>query len=224
MTDSRPCRSEEASPSSQARRGLRLVYEMIAEALVRIPDEQVLEDVASIAEGMGFDELSIQARKIDPPSARQRFYDRFFVPTSSVYVVLSECRMADAEITDGRIEYGPAADRRFDHVLALYGQAGFDPKLMKGDEVAIKHLAADSLASEIAFLAYLENAREQKEADPAVVDRFAYAFLKRHSAWIGRAADIMMNQDDDLYAKLVELAATAVQAHREMLENRKATA
>lgn len=210
------------APASFRRRGLRFAYEVVAEALLRTPTRKVIEDIASVSELMGFDQPFCKTDDIDLPQLKQRYYDRFFVPTSGAFVVLSECRMADAEISDGRITYGPSANQRLAHIKALYAQAGFRIELVQGDEIATCCIAPDSLAAETAFLAFLENARNEDSADSDTIDRFELAFLKKHGeAWTKAAGEIMLEQSDDLYARLVLFTAKMERMHRRILESEK---
>ncbi len=204
--------------ASYAERGLCTVYEMLVEALINPPDERICHDIAQVARTVGFDELEKTAKDAEDPSAAQRYYDRFFVPTSGTYIALSECRMADAEIEGGRVSFGPAANRRYEHVQALYDQAAFDFHNLKGDPLSLRQLAADSLASELAFLAFLAKAKEEDAIPRDAADRFLCAFLKNHGInWVENAARIMKAQSNDLYAQLVELAAFAQQAHADLI-------
>lgn len=194
----------------------RVAYEVLAEALLNVPSEQVLSDVRLVAQAMGrteFDEYEAA------PALEQRYYDRFFVPAGGVFVPLSESRFFNVDETADWITYGPEANNGTDHVVACYQQAGFEYRALEGYGLAIQRLRPDSLASELAFLAYLHAV--SSVADSAgglnVWDRFALQFLREHTGWIATAAQVMA-RTDDLYARLCVLAADVCAADKAQLE------
>lgn len=191
-----------------------VAHEVVCEALINAPSERVVGDVMRVADAMGstlFDDIAWQ------DGLEQRYYDRFFVPTSSLFIPLDECRVASAEVERGRVSWGPAADRCSEHAARCYRLAAFDYRSLKGDALAIGRLRPDSLACEVAYLAFLERGSLQREDAPNTCDRFALAFLSRHAKWVTKAARIMERQGDDFYARLVRFAAEAAYADRERL-------
>ncbi|QKF07692.1 hypothetical protein HLV38_05890 [Berryella wangjianweii] len=154
----------------------------------------------------------------------QRFYDRFLVPTTGVFIPLAEGCVTGAETAGahGRIAWGPREGRLTAHVRTLYDQAGFQPASLT-HSLAPSAMRDDFLGCELAFLAFLRHPGASEgtaRGDQDARDRFAHAFLRRHGAWFDRAADLMEAQDDDFYARVVRLAALVARADLQLLDER----
>ena len=147
--------SGNAAEQMQVLRGVKVLAEACAEALVNEPTPEVLADLRKVAAALGgglFD-------GIEPDGAlRQRYYDRMFVTTSPHYVPLIESSVANRIEADGRVSYGAVSSSKSDHVIRCYKTAGFDYTGMRGYEIAVKSLHPDSMASELAFMAFLAEA------------------------------------------------------------------
>ena len=198
--------------SADELRGFGVIAEACAEVLVNEPSDQVIDDVARVARALGDDRFDA----IDLDDAlKQRYYDRFFVPTSPFYVPLCESSVRGAAEEEGRTTYAPATGVQADHVLKCYHAVGFDFQAIAGFEPSVKSLKADSLASELAFLAFLaRSAADAASSDPAAARRaeqLLLQFVREHAgAWFGKAARCLGATDDDLYARTAALAAEAV--------------
>lgn len=212
-----PQTHDEAACASQ---GMRVVYETIAEALVNEPSCRIVDDVKRVAELFGDSRFA----DIEPDDAlRQRYYDRFFVALSAFHIAWEERTVWTANVANGRIEYGSPAVARNAHVLSCYREAGFDFRALSGYEIAVKSLKPDSLASEIAFMAFLHDGAGRAfeagdVASAAVNRRLALSFLTQHlSKWISRVAKMTALSGDDFYARLVAFAARMIDVDKESL-------
>ena len=171
-----------------------------------------MDDVARVAQALGdgrFDGV------VADEALRQRYSERFFVPTSPLYVPLSECSVRGAAEEEGRVRYAPASGAQADHVLNCYRAVGFDSRALAGFGPAVGSLHPDSLAAELAFMAFLARAAvEAAGEDPAASERAAELlcqFAREHAnAWLPKAARLLAAGDDDLYARAAALAADAV--------------
>ena len=78
---------DDATPlSSDELRGFAVIAEACAEAFLNEPSAQIVDDVARVAQALGdgrFDGV------VADEALRQRYSERFFVPTSPLYVPLS---------------------------------------------------------------------------------------------------------------------------------------
>ena len=100
--------------SSDELRGFAVIAEACAEAFLNEPSAQIVDDVARVAQALGdgrFDGV------VADEALRQRYSERFFVPTSPLYVPLSECSVRGAAGEGGRVRYAPASGAQADHVL-----------------------------------------------------------------------------------------------------------
>lgn len=199
--------------------GCSVLLSACAAALINEPTERVVQDVRRVAEALGDSRFD----GIEPGAPlTQRYYDRFFVSASPYFVPLVESCVRGAFDEGGRTVYAStrtvyASTRssKGDHALLCYEAAGFDYRALQGFEAATKALKPDSLACELAFLAALGASAAQADdeacarAGVRLFDEFAHEHV---GAWIPRAARCLAAADDDFYARLVALAAEAVQA------------
>lgn len=200
--------TDDATERIQALRGVRVLAEACAEALVNEPSDQVVGDLQKVARALGDDRFDgVEA----DDALRQRYYDRTVVASSPYFVPLIESSVANRTENGGRVSFGAVSSSRSDHVLRCHKAAGFDYTGMRGYKIAVKNLHPDSMASELAFMAYLaEAAVEELEAGKGpdcAGERLLLDFAKRHTRWFGDAARLMAATDDDLYARVAALAA-----------------
>ncbi len=198
----------DAAEQAAVLRGVKVLAEVCAEALVNEPSAAVLDDLARVAQALGDARFDGIAPSDD---LKQRYYDRLFVTSSAHYVPLIESSVANRIEEGGRVSYGSTSSSKSDHVIRCYKTAGFDYAKMRGYPIAVKSLHPDSMASELAFMAFLaEAAVEELEAGKGADcagERLLRDFVKRHTRWFGDAARLMAKTDDDLYARVAALAA-----------------
>jgi hypothetical protein len=184
-----------------------VALEACAEVLLNEPSDQVLDDFARVAEALG---APVQTPVTDD-DLRQRFYDRFIVPSARYYVPVTE-NCIFGYLRDG--EYGKVQGPQSDAVFRCYQAVGFDWKLLQGSDCITGSLRPDSLAAECAFLAYLKRCELEGDEDRrAAAARLSAQFAKEHlGRWIGKAHELMLRPGADIYTDAVALAADAVAA------------
>ena len=205
---------------SQTSRGMSVIYEAIAEALLNIPDTTVVDDVKRVAAAMGDERFA----DVTPSSdLEQRFYNRFFVSSSVYHIAWTESAIWNSGIVDGRIEYASPVPSRKAHVAACYEDAGFDYRRLSGYEIAVSTLSPDAFASEMAFMAYLHDggARAAEAEDPATAQanlHLAKQFLEQHpSRWASRLAEMAALTGDDYYTRVLSFATEIIALDLEQL-------
>lgn len=199
---------------AQEARAASVVYEALAAALLNLPDARIVTDTTRIASLLG-------SSAFDDPAAiridEQRYNDRFFVSSSACFVPLSESCVRGAAAIDGIVRFGNTADAGTDHVARCFRAVGFDERKLAGHPLAVRSLRVDSLASELAFIAFL--ARSEAHAGEAEHTQGAgsaqralqRAFLAEHlGCWIDKAARLVADTGEDFYARVVALAAAWV--------------
>ena len=196
--------------------GFATAFEACAAAFLNEPDEALVEKVRLVAQAVGdhgFDDVVADA------DLKQRYADRVFVASSPYHVPLLEsCIAGSAADEHGVVRYGPSQSNRGDHVFRCYKALQFDIDGLPGSPVAVKSLKADSLAAELAFLAFMKGseAASLQMGDRASAKRwheFARTFAREHAnAWVATAAKWLALSDDDFYAKACDLAAETVAA------------
>lgn len=200
----------DAAEQLQVLRGIRVLAEVCAEALVNEPTAAVLDDLRRTAQALGDGRFE----GFEPTDElRQRYYDRTVVASSPHFVPLVESSVANRTESGGKVSFGSTSSSKSDHVIRCYKVAGFDYTQMRGCPIAVKSLHPDSMASELAFMAYLAGAgigelEAGKETDCTGV-RLLCDFARRHTRWFADAAALMARTDDDLYARVASLAAEA---------------
>ncbi len=207
--------SAETRPPREQLRGFCTVADTCVAALTRLPEAPVIAALQEVGGALDTDAFE----PFKPcPSLTQRFYDRFFVPTSPAYVPLCEDSIRGAQKDGtGAVRYAPMTGRHHDHVVTCYEAAGFDFRAIEGLSLAVQNLRPTSLASELAFVSSLAAAADGlfgsgDEASAQNAVRLARAFVQRHaSRWFGAAAEHLARFEDDLYARVCRLAAEAVE-------------
>lgn len=194
------------------------VYETLAKTLVSLPDDKTVADAVHLAALLGAPKLA--DGPIEADQLERRFYDRFFVTTSPFFVLLAESALRGSALVDGVRRYGPTADQHTDHAAHCYRLAKFNPHGLEGFAPAVETLRADSLAAELAFMAFLARGEAAAETpgDALRCRTWQAAFLDSHLAcWTQKAADVLAETDDDFYARTVALAAAWADIDRERL-------
>lgn len=195
-------------------RGFRTVMAVCAEALLNLPTEDVVANVRSVAEALGDDEFN---DVVADAALEQRYYDRFFVSAHPAYVPLCEDAVRGGYMDDDRFRYGSVCGKHYAHTLTCYKAVGFDFRRIEGFEPSVSMLKPDSMASELAFLAFLADsalAAEGRDSEVAQRSReLLVTFARDHaSRWFGDAVECLERFDEDFFAGVCALAAESVAA------------
>lgn len=195
-------------------RGFRTVMAVCAEALLNLPTEDVVANVRSVAEALGDDGFN---DVVADAALEQRYYDRFFVSAHLAYVPLCEDAVRGGYMDDDRFRYGSVCGKHYAHTLTCYKAVGFDFRRIEGFEPSVSMLKPDSMASELAFLAFLADsalAAEGRDSEVAQRSReLLVTFARDHaSRWFGDAVECLERFDEDFYAGVCALAAESVAA------------
>ncbi|WP_162610884.1 molecular chaperone TorD family protein [Gordonibacter sp. An230] len=206
----------DSNDSAPLVRGLGVVLDACAEAFLNEPTSQVVSDmrrVANVLGAPGFDDIEAD------DGLKQRYYDRMFVTSSPLYVPLREGSIVGGGVDqNGAMRYAGIESGRADHVLRCYRAVGFDHRALVGYPLAISTLKPDSIASELAFLAFCvqrcAKANEAGQRDEAARwIELAQTFARDHACtWIPAAAACLERTYRDFYARVCTLAAQAVHA------------
>ena len=199
-------------------RGFAVAFDALAAAFLNEPSEQVLGDVRRVAQALGdtsLDELAAEGCCAGEAGAalRQRYYDRVIVASSPVHVPLLENCVAGSAVDEkGVAHYNAVQGSRGDHVLRCYRALGFDFKALPGYHLLVQTLHCDYIGCELAFLAFMKNGEAQAweagdEQAGAHWHELALRFARDHAAaWMPTAAKRLAAGDDDVYARLADLA------------------
>lgn len=194
------------------------VYGVLARIFASALTECSYAEFVQVACLLGCDEFAPGG--VDFASAEAVFDARFVVPGGRKYVPLSEnCIALVGEhgtvpdpVSVPRIVWGPLEGARSAHVVACYAAAGFNPDAVREGSLEAATLRDDSLAVELAFMAYLAagEAAAHEAGDDARVQNardWQARFLRDHLlTWVDRAATSLVRTSDDLYARAALLA------------------
>lgn len=214
-----PNHTDTAARAAEAR-GFCVTLDACAAVFLNEPDRSVVDDIRRVARTLGVSGFDMPSTSEDSAagSLRQRFNDRLFVVSSPCYVPLREsCIAGSYADAEGAVHYGGVESSRSDHVRRCFATVGFDYTRLAGNPIAIQTLSCDSLASELAFLAFLKNAEAAAwEREDAAQARhwhdLARRFAREHAAtWFGSAHDRLAATGEDLYSRVCGLAAQAAQ-------------
>lgn len=202
-----------------AARGFSVVFDACAALFLNEPTDQVLSDIRQVACALGAGGFDGPEADAADSTLKQRYYDRLFVTSSRCYVPLIESCIARGGMDEsGAMRYASVESSRGDHALRCYETVGFDYRALAGYPLAVSSLRPDSLAAELAFLAFCTRREaeswEAGDADQAAHwNRLARQFACEHvQPWIGSAAACLAATEDDVYARACRLAHDATEA------------
>ncbi len=212
-------KAENAAEMAAVANGLATAFSACAEAFLNEPSERVVSDVRAVAQAFGdasFDDVAFEDGMV------LRYNDRMFVTNSPLFVPLHEGCVALGGVDDqGVMRYASVESNRRSHVARCYRAVGFDERALSGFAPAVESLHEDSLAAELAFLAYLKGrearAWESEETEEARRwSGLAARFSREHAkGWVRKAAACLAAGDDDFYARTCRLAALLCEATAE---------
>lgn len=183
------------------------IYALFATGLVNAPDDEVRTCLAQLlAAGAG--EAQPAAEPVG--DLEQRFYDRFVIGVSPLYLPAIESCILDArEDEHGRLEPGHMDGPRMTEVLACYRTYGFDHRALEGFQPLVGALRPDHLAAELAFMAHLRRVQAMGGEKGAAAGRFADEFLKRHLlSWVPTLGQLAHQRGPvDAYVQLIDACA-----------------
>lgn len=207
-----------ANENALRARAASKAYEVLARIFACKPTKGSFAEFLQVTRLLDCDEF--EAENIDVAAACAAFDARFIVPSSKLYVPLSEnCILlarGDLMPTCGtnpppHITWGPCSGPQSIHAAKCYRAAGFDPETIRKASPEAAALRDDALAVELAFMAYL-TARQAKALDSELdLDAAAIAkwtrewqerFLRDHLlGWVGKATLALARTSNDLYAR-----------------------
>lgn len=196
--------------------GFATAFSACAEAFLNEPSERVVSDVRAVAQAFGdesLDDIAFEDGMV------LRYNDRMFVTNSPLFVPLHEgCVALGGEDDHGVMRYASVESSRRSHVARCYRTVGFDERALSGFAPAVESLHEDSLAAELAFLAYLKSreAAAWESGETGEARRWAglaARFLREHAkTWMSKAASCLASGENDFYARTCRLAALLCEA------------
>ncbi|OZV11193.1 hypothetical protein CIW83_15915 [Tissierella sp. P1] len=191
------------------------LYEFLSFSFLNTPSEELLnliKDNSSQFEELTEDKIdSIEEKDLD--YFIQEYYDRFFVPTSKLFVPPHESAIRNKDIKNGKISYGKLDSQETFHVKACYEIVDFKIDQLNAFKPLKDNHYPDHIAFELAFLVYLANsellALENGMSEKANKWRkLQKDFLVEHlSKWIEAYAILSKERGEGLYSYLTNISA-----------------
>ncbi|HAE91681.1 molecular chaperone TorD family protein [Tissierella praeacuta] len=201
------------------------IYEFLSFSFLNTPSQELINLIRNNSEYLK--ELTID--KIDFLEGKsldyftQEYYDRFFVPTSKLFVPPYEAAIRNKKVKNGRVYYGKLDSQETFHVKACYEIVDFRVEELNGFQPLIENHYPDHIAFELAFLTSLVNfeilALEKGQVEKANKwKKLEKDFLEEHlTKWIRDYAILTKEKEEGLYSYLMGAAASWIDLDLEYL-------
>ncbi|WP_312906665.1 TorD/DmsD family molecular chaperone [Tissierella praeacuta] len=201
------------------------IYEFLSFSFLNTPSQELINLIRNNSEYLK--ELTID--KIDFLEGKsldyftQEYYDRFFVPTSKLFVPPYEAAIRNKKVKSGRVYYGKLDSQETFHVKACYEIVDFRVEELNGFQPLIENHYPDHIAFELAFLTSLVNfeilALEKGQVEKANRwKKLEKDFLEEHlTKWIRDYAILTKEKEEGLYSYLMGAAASWIDLDLEYL-------
>lgn len=201
------------------------LYEFLSFSFLNIPSEEFLTLINDNSQDFG--ELThekidfLQEKDLD--YFTQEYYDRFFVPTSELFVPPHESAIRNRKVKNDKISYGKLDSQDTFHVKACYEIVDFKVEKLNAFQPLRDNHYPDHIAFELAFLTYLVNfevlALESEFIEKANKWRkLQRDFIVEHlSKWIRDYANLTKEKGEGLYSYLSNISARWIDLDLEYL-------
>ncbi|WP_417143218.1 molecular chaperone TorD family protein [Raoultibacter massiliensis] len=187
-----------------------LIFEACAALLVNEPSQDLLEAAQQLARML---ERPIASDISDIDALKQRFFDRFLIPSSPWFVPANEQCIRKSSLTDSAVVFPSVEGEHSRHVIECYKVIDFDYRKLKGYAPAINRLLPDSIASELAFVASMKLRESTAQTNDLAQGYREYSdkFIDHHLAkWVNTYALYAERKGVDFYSEWARLIASVV--------------
>lgn len=200
------------------------MYQFLSFALLNEPGEELikmLEDGKSLFKYMNLDLEFLDLYSIE--EFRQEYYDRFFVPTSGIFVPPYESAIRGRKLKEGKLKYGKLDSEQTFHVKACYEMVDFKTDELQMFKPLKGNNYPDHLAFEMCFLSALVNYEVLALEDGSVERSLQWRklqrdFLRDHtSKWIYDYSDLVAEKKSGLYSFICNLIGEWIDEDMEFL-------
>jgi TorA maturation chaperone TorD len=201
------------------------IYEFLSFSFLNAPSQELLnliKDNSEYLKELTIDKIDfLEEKNLD--YFTQEYYDRFFVPTSKLFVPPYEAAIRNKKVGNGKVYYGKLDSQETFHVKACYEMVDFKVEELNGFQPLIENHYPDNIAFELAFLTSLVNfetlALEKGQIEKANKwKKLEKDFLMEHLAkWIKDYAILAKEKGEGLYSYLIGIAARWIDLDLEYL-------
>ena len=193
-------------------------YELLTYCLLNVPTEDVLQSMIKGQEILNYltEDSSFVGYSIDIANLEkyvQEYYDRFFVPGSSMFVPPYESSVRRRYLDGKKIKYGKLDSEETFHVKACYEMVSFKPRELNMFKPLKEIQFPDHIAYEMAFMTFLAfeelNSLEKGEKSKAENwKNLQTQFLDSHLIkWVGDLAMLSEEKGKGLYSYWLQLCS-----------------
>lgn len=203
------------------------IYEFLSYGFLNLPSKDLLLTIERESEflgELGDDDISFLHEKT-LEELEQEYYDRFFVPTSSLFLPPYESSIRNKKQAKGKTIYGPVDGKESFHVKACYELVDFKIDQLNAFGPLKDGHYPDHIAFELAFMSYMVNLEVKSlevkdEVRGEKWKKLQRDFLRDHiSKWISDYARLANEKGGGLYAYLSNIAASWIDLDlRELME------
>ena len=204
------------------------LYELLSYCLLNIPRNDLLQTMIKgkeIFEELAKDNSNLNY-SFEPCNLEQyiqEYYDRFFVPSSPLFIPPYEAAIRNRLEDGNKIIYGKLDSKETFHVKACYEMLSFNPQTLNMFEPLRDVQFPDHIAFEMAFITFLvfseEEAWENGEEEKAFKWRnLQHQFIEEHlNKWISDFATLAEEKGSGLYSYLLRLCAIWIEEDNNFL-------
>lgn len=202
------------------------IYEFLSYGYLNLPESdyidlikekrEILKEIKDI--DLGFlDEKTLEEHQQD-------YYDRFFVPSSKVFVPGYESAIRDMKTVNKKLVYGRMDGPYSFNSKIAYEMVGYKPNELNAFHGIKSNPYSDFIGFQLGFLAYLvdQEIRAIKKEDQEEIEAFKRLegqFIEDHLLpWLGTYRELLEKKQRDLYSCLTELSQSWIEIDREYLE------
>lgn len=204
------------------------IYEFLSYCLLNEPTENLIELIRNRKDF--FEQLEMNLDFLDDyniEDIKQEYYDRFFVPTSKIFVPPYESAIRNRKMKKGRIEYGRLDSENTFHVKACYEMVDFKVEELKAFAPLKANHYPDHLAFELSFITSLVNFQINalKNDDEERASRWRKLqrdFIMEHiSKWIGDYAALVEGKEKGLYSFICRMISLWIEEDMDFLNSQE---
>lgn len=206
----------------------RKVYELLSYCLLNIPTNDILqtmikgqEILKELIEDSSNLNYSFETSNLE--KYIQEYYDRFFVPGSSLFIPPYESAVRNRFVDRGKTKYGKLDSKETFHVKVCYEIVSFKPQELNMFKPLRDIQFSDHIAFEISFMTFLLSEEEKFLEDGQEEKAFncrnlQSQFLREHLIkWIEDFARLSKEKGDGLYSYWLELCSEWIKEDNDFL-------
>lgn len=193
----------------------REIYEFLSYFYLNVPSEELLNLVKENSKNLNEltkDSLEFMENK-NLDDFIQEYYDRFFVPTSKLFIPPHESAIIGRKKKNNKLIYGKLDSQETFHVKACYELVDFKVDKLEGFRPVMDNHYPDHIAFELSFLTYLVNLecemlKKGKEKEAEKWKKLQKDFLEGHlSKWIKDYSQLVKEKGIGLYSYIASVVA-----------------